>query len=198
MKNPDFLINGTIVILKPTKENNMNTIVVVVGRYTMVVEGYPEYVGLPIVLESIGEDDETTIKYLTQNKTMASYISFFQDEVLSELGVIKGVEDKEWVITKTINYLRDNNTEDFTLRNKGDKVQKLEVTLDESLIEKNFTKFKWIIFNKDLDKYTLENWITKLTEKKEFYIEYFDIKEKDIDSCITKLQKSLEVIHMRK
>ncbi len=198
MKNPDFLINGTIVVLKPTKENNMNTIVVVVGRYTMVVEGYPEYVGLPIVLESIGEDDETTIKYLTQNKTMASYISFFQDEVLSELGVIKGVEDKEWVITKTINYLRDNNTEDFTLRNKGDKVQKLEVTLDESLIEKNFTKFKWIIFNKDLDKYTLENWITKLTEKKEFYIEYFDIKEKDIDSCITKLQKSLEVIHMRK
>ncbi len=198
MKNPDFLINGTIVVLKPTKENNMNTIVVVVGRYTMVVEGYPEYVGLPIVLESIGEDDETTIKYLTQNKTMASYISFFQDEVLSELGVIKGVEDKEWVITKTINYLRDNNTEDFTLRNKGDKVQKLEVTLDESLIEKNFTKFKWIIFNKDLDKYTLENWITKLTEKKEFYIEYFDIKEKDIDSCITKLQKSLEVIHIRK
>ena len=142
MKNPDFLINGTIVVLKPTKENNMNTIAVVVGRYTMVVEGYPEYVGLPIILESIGDDDETTIKYLTQNKTMASYISFFQDEVLSELGVVKGVEDKEWVITKTINYLRDNNTEDFTLRNKGDKVQKLEVTLDESLIEKNFTKFK--------------------------------------------------------
>ena len=198
MKNPDFLINGTIVVLKPTKENNMNTIAVVVGRYTMVVEGYPEYVGLPIVLESIGDDDETTIKYLTQNKTMASYISFFQDEVLSELGVIKGVEDKEWVITKTINYLRDNNTEDFTLRNKGDKVQKLEVTLDESLIEKNFTKFKWIIFNKDLDKYTLEKWITKLKKKKEFYTEYFDVKEKDIDSCIIKLQKSLEVVHIRK
>ena len=198
MKNPDFLINGTIVVLKPTKENNMNTIAVVVGRYTMVVEGYPEYVGLPIILESIGDDDETTIKYLTQNKTMASYISFFQDEVLSELGVVKGVEDKEWVITKTINYLRDNNTEDFALRNKGDKVQKLEVTLDESLIEKNFTKFKWIIFNKDLDKYTLENWIAKLTEKKEFYTKYFDVKEKDIDSCITKLQKSLEVVHIRK
>ena len=57
MKNPGFLINGTIVVLKPTEENSdHNIIAVVVGRYTTVVEGYPEYVGLPIVLDSDDED----------------------------------------------------------------------------------------------------------------------------------------------
>ena len=194
MKNPGFLINGTIVVLKPTEENSdHNIIVVVVGRYTTVVEGYPEYVGLPIVLDS--DDEETTIKYLTQNDTMASYLSFFEDEVLSQIGIVKSVEEKEWVITNTINYIRDK---DESIIDKDNKVKKLEFSLEDALLEKNYTKFKWIIFNTDFHELELNNWIKKLTEKKEFYIEYFEIKEKDIDSCIQKLQKSLENIKVRK
>lgn len=194
MKNPGFLINGTIVVLKPTEENSdHNIIAVVVGRYTTVVEGYPEYVGLPIVLDS--DDEETTIKYLTRNDTMASYLSFFEDEVLSQIGIVKSVEEKEWVITNTINYIRDK---DESIIDKDNKVKKLEFSLEDALLEKNYTKFKWIIFNTDFHKLDLNNWIKKLTEKKEFYIEYFEIKEKDVDSCIQKLQKSLENINVRK
>ena len=194
MKNPGFLINGTIVVLKPTEEDSdHNTIAVVVGRYTTVVEGYPEYVGLPIVLDS--DDEETTIKYLTRNDTMASYLSFFEDEVLSQIGIVKSVEEKEWVITNTINYIRDK---DESIIDKDNKGKKLEFSLEDALLEKNYTKFKWIIFNTDFHKLDLNNWIKKLTEKKEFYIEYFEIKEKDIDSCIQKLQKSLENINVRK
>ena len=195
MKNPGFLINGTIVVLKPTEEDSThNTIAVVVGRYSTVVEGYPEYVGLPIVLNS-SEDEETTIKYLTQNDIMASYISFFEDEVLSEIGIIKQVEEKEWVIVNTINYFRDK---DEYIKDKDNKVQKLEVTLEDALIEKNFTKFKWVVSNGEFHESDLNKWITKLLEKKEFYIEYFEVKEKDIDCCIQKLQKSLETIDIRK
>jgi glutaredoxin 2 len=194
MKNPGFLINGTIVVLKPTEEDSdHNTIAVVVGRYTTVVEGYPEYVGLPIVLDS--DDEETTIKYLTRNDTMASYLSFFEDEVLSQIGIVKSVEEKEWVITNTINYIRDK---DESIIDKDNKVKKLEFSLEDALLEKNYTKFKWIIFNTDFHELELNNWIKKLTEKKEFYIEYFEIKEKDIDSCIQRLQKSLENINIRK
>lgn len=194
MKNPGFLINGTIVVLKPTEEDSdHNTIAVVVGRYTTVVEGYPEYVGLPIVLDS--DDEETTIKYLTRNDTMASYLSFFEDEVLSQIGIVKSVEEKEWVITNTINYIRDK---DESIIDKDNKVKKLEFSLEDALLEKNYTKFKWIIFNTDFHELELNNWIKKLTEKKEFYIEYLEIKEKDIDSCIQKLQKSLENINVRK
>lgn len=194
MKNPGFLINGTIVVLKPTEENSdHNTIAVVVGRYTTVVEGYPEYIGLPIVLDS--DDEETTIKYLTRNDTMASYLSFFEDEVLSQIGIVKSVEEKEWVITNTINYIRDK---DESIIDKDNKVKKLEFSLEDALLEKNYTKFKWIIFNTDFHELELNNWIKKLTEKKEFYIEYLEIKEKDIDSCIQKLQKSLENINVRK
>lgn len=194
MKNPGFLINGTIVVLKPTEENSdHNTIAVVVGRYTTVVEGYPEYIGLPIVLDS--DDEETTIKYLTRNDTMASYLSFFEDEVLSQIGIVKSVEEKEWVITNTINYIRDK---DESIIDKDNKVKKLEFSLEDALLEKNYTKFKWIIFNTDFHELELNNWIKKLTEKKEFYIEYFEIKEKDVDSCIQKLQKSLENINVRK
>ena len=194
MKNPGFLINGTIVVLKPTEENSdHNTIAVVVGRYTTVVEGYPEYVGLPIVLDS--EDEEITIKYLTQNNVMASYLSFFEDEVLSQIGVVKAIEEKEWVITNTINYIRDK---DESIIDKDNKIKKLELTLEDALLEKNYTKFKWIIFNMDFHESDLIKWIKKLTEKKGFYIEYFEIKEKDIDCCIQKLQKSLEAINIGK
>lgn len=194
MKNPGFLINGTIVVLKPTEEDSdHNTIAVVVGRYTTVVEGYPEYIGLPIVLDS--DDEETTIKYLTRNDTMASYLSFFEDEVLSQIGIVKAIEEKEWVITNTINYIRDK---DESIIDKDNKVKKLEFSLEDALLEKNYTKFKWIICNTDFHELELNEWIKKLTEKKEFYIEYFEIKEKDVDSCIQKLQKSLENINIRK
>ena len=52
MKNPGFLVNGTIVVLKPTENNKHNIIAVTVGRYSTVVEGFPEYIGLPIILDS--------------------------------------------------------------------------------------------------------------------------------------------------
>ena len=144
MKNPGFLVNGTIVVLKPTeKDTKHNIIAVTVGRYSTVVEGFPEYIGLPIVLHS--NDEKDTIAYLTQNDTMASYISFFEDEVISQIGVIKAVESKEWVITNTINYIREHDLLNYLY--KDNKVQKLELTLEDALIEKNYTKFKWLIFN---------------------------------------------------
>ena len=197
MKNPGFLVNGTIVVLKPTeKDTKHNVIAVTVGRYSTVVEGFPEYIGLPIVLHS--NDEKDTIAYLTQNDTMASYISFFEDEVLSQIGILKAVESKEWVITNTINYIREHNL--LSLLNKGNlnnKVQKLELTLEDALIEKNYTKFKWLIFNTNIDRYTLNDWIQKIINNKEFYIEYFNIKEKDINYCLERLQKSLTDLDLR-
>jgi len=197
MKNPGFLVNGTIVVLKPTeKDIKHNVIAVTVGRYSTVVEGFPEYIGLPIVLHS--NDEKDTIAYLTQNDTMASYISFFEDEVLSQIGILKAVESKEWVITNTINYIREHDL--LSLLNKGNlnnKVQKLELTLEEALIEKNYTKFKWLIFNTNIDRYTLNDWIQKIINNKEFYIEYFNIKEKDINYCLERLQKSLIDLDLR-
>lgn len=197
MKNPGFLVNGTIVVLKPTEEDTKhNVIAVTVGRYSTVVEGFPEYIGLPIVLHS--NDEKDTIAYLTQNDTMASYISFFEDEVLSQIGILKAVESKEWVITNTINYIREHNL--LNLLNKdnlNNKVQKLELTLEDALIEKNYTKFKWLIFNTNIDRYTLNDWIQKIINNKEFYIEYFNIKEKDINYCLERLQKSLTDLDLR-
>ena len=197
MKNPGFLVNGTIVVLKPTEEDTKhNVIAVTVGRYSTVVEGFPEYIGLPIVLHS--NDEKDTIAYLTQNNTMASYISFFEDEVLSQIGILKAVESKEWVITNTINYIREHNL--LNLLNKdnlNNKVQKLELTLEDALIEKNYTKFKWLIFNTNIDRYTLNDWIQKIINNKEFYIEYFNIKEKDINYCLERLQKSLTDLDLR-
>lgn len=198
MKNPGFLVNGTIVVLKPTEEDTKhNVIAVTVGRYSTVVEGFPEYIGLPIVLHS--NDEKDTIAYLTQNDTMASYISFFEDEVLSQIGILKAVESKEWVITNTINYIREHNL--LNLLNKdnlNNKVQKLELTLEDALIEKNYTKFKWLIFNTNIDRYTLNDWIQKIINNKEFYIEYFNIKEKDINYCLERLQKSLADLDLRR
>ena len=198
MKNPGFLVNGTIVVLKPTEEDTKhNVIAVTVGRYSTVVEGFPEYIGLPIVLHS--NDEKDTIAYLTQNNTMASYISFFEDEVLSQIGILKAVESKEWVITNTINYIREHNL--LNLLNKdnlNNKVQKLELTLEDALIEKNYTKFKWLIFNTNIDRYTLNDWIQKIINNKEFYIEYFNIKEKDINYCLERLQKSLADLDLRR
>lgn len=198
MKNPGFLVNGTIVVLKPTEEDTKhNVIAVTVGRYSTVVEGFPEYIGLPIVLHSNNEKD--TIAYLTQNDTMASYISFFEDEILSQIGILKTVESKEWVITNTINYIREHNL--LNLLNKdnlNNKVQKLELTLEDALIEKNYTKFKWLIFNTNIDRYTLNDWIQKIINNKEFYIEYFNIKEKDINYCLERLQKSLMDLDLRR
>ena len=197
MKNPGFLVNGTIVVLKPTEEDTKhNVIAVTVGRYSTVVEGFPEYIGLPIVLHS--NDEKDTIAYLTQNDTMASYISFFEDEVLSQIGILKAVESKEWVITNTINYIREHNL--LNLLNKdnlNNKVQKLELTLEDALIEKNYIKFKWLIFNTNIDRYTLNDWIQKIINNKEFYIEYFNIKEKDINYCLERLQKSLTDLDLR-
>lgn len=197
MKNPGFLVNGTIVVLKPTEEDTKhNVIAVTVGRYSTVVEGFPEYIGLPIVLHS--NDEKDTIAYLTQNDTMASYISFFEDEILSQIGILKAVESKEWVITNTINYIREHNL--LNLLNKdnlNNKVQKLELTLEDALIEKNYTKFKWLIFNTNIDRYTLNDWIQKIINNKEFYIEYFNIKEKDINYCLERLQKSLTDLDLR-
>lgn len=198
MKNPGFLVNGTIVVLKPTEEDiKHNVIAVTVGRYSTVVEGFPEYIGLPIVLHS--NDEKDTIAYLTQNDTMASYISFFEDEILSQIGILKTVESKEWVITNTINYIREHNL--LNLLNKdnlNNKVQKLELTLEDALIEKNYTKFKWLIFNTNIDRYTLNDWIQKIINNKEFYIEYFNIKEKDINYCLERLQKSLMDLDLRR
>ena len=198
MKNPGFLVNGTIVVLKPTEEDTKhNVIAVTVGRYSTVVEGFPEYIGLPIVLHPNNEKD--TIAYLTQNDTMASYISFFEDEILSQIGILKTVESKEWVITNTINYIREHNL--LNLLNKdnlNNKVQKLELTLEDALIEKNYTKFKWLIFNTNIDRYTLNDWIQKIINNKEFYIEYFNIKEKDINYCLERLQKSLMDLDLRR
>ena len=198
MKNPGFLVNGTIVVLKPTEEDTKhNIIAVTVGRYSTVVEGFPEYIGLPIVLHS--NDEKDTIAYLTQNDTMASYISFFEDEILSQIGILKAVESKEWVITNTINYIREHNL--LNLLNKdnlNNKVQKLELTLEDALIEKNYTKFKWLIFNTNIDRYTLNDWIQKIINNKEFYIEYFNIKEKDINYCLGRLQKSLTDLDLRR
>ncbi len=198
MKNPGFLVNGTIVVLKPTEEDTKhNVIAVTVGRYSTVVEGFPEYIGLPIVLHS--NDEKDTIAYLTQNDTMASYISFFEDEILSQIGILKTVESKEWVITNTINYIREHDL--LNLLNKdnlNNKVQKLELTLEDALIEKNYIKFKWLIFNTNIDRYTLNDWIKKIINNKEFYIEYFNIKEKDINYCLERLQKSLADLDLRR
>lgn len=197
MKNPGFLVNGTIVVLKPTEEDTKhNVIAVTVGRYSTVVEGFPEYIGLPIVLHS--NDEKDTIAYLTQNDTMASYISFFEDEILSQIGILKTVESKEWVITNTINYIREHDLLNLLNKNNlNNKVQKLELTLEDALIEKNYTKFKWLIFNTNIDRYTLNDWIQKIINNKEFYIEYFNIKEKDINYCLERLQKSLTDLDLR-
>lgn len=192
MKNPGFLVNGTIVVLKPTENNKHNIIAVTVGRYSTVVEGFPEYIGLPIILDSCDEKD--TIAYLTQNNTMSSYITFFEDEVVSQIGIIRSIEEKEWVIINTINYIREKNNQNI-FKNIN-KIKKLEITLEDALEEKNFVKFKWIISNINLDKYYLEKWILKITNKKEFFIEYFNIKEKDIDYCLHRLQRSLNDINM--
>ena len=184
MKNPGFLVNGTIVVLSPIMNNKTNIIAVVVGRYSNIVEGYPEYIGLPIVLDTRNDK----LSYLTSNSTMSSYISFFEDEVLSSIGIIKEIESKEWVIINTINYLRNK---DDKILDKNNIAKKLEITLEDALEEKNYSKFRWIIFNLNLDQYTLKQWIDKLIRKKEFFIEYFSITEKDIDNCIRKLQNSL-------
>lgn len=186
MKNPGFLVNGSIVVLNPIIKGSLNTIAVVVGRYSTVVEGYPEYVGLPIILNS--NDNKNTLVELTSNSTMSSYISFFEEEILFTIGIIKDINSKEWVITNTINYLRSR---DNSIIDKDNKVKQLEITLDDALEEKNYIKFRWIVFNLDLDQYTLKQWVNKLIRKKEFFIEYFEISEKDIDNCIRKLQKAL-------
>ena len=67
MKNPGFLVNGTIVVLSPIMNNKTNIIAVVVGRYSNIVEGYPEYIGLPIVLDTRNDK----LSYLTSNSTMS-------------------------------------------------------------------------------------------------------------------------------
>jgi len=187
MKNPGFITNGTIVVLKPSDSpgrDNTNQIAVVVGRYENVVEGYPEYVALPIVYNP-DEDDDKRISYLTSNSTMYSFFSVFEDEVLSIIGNIDNIDKYEWVITRTINHSLDEK------RKEHSTVVKLEETLMNAVQEKNFTKFKWIINNTKFDPYTLHDWISNLNSKKDFYIEYFGVKDKDIENCLSKLEKQL-------
>jgi len=186
MKNPGFLTNGTIVVLKPSDTlGNINTVAVIVGRYEKVVEGQPEFVALPIVLNP---DEEEITKVLTQNNTMASFISVFNDEVISVIDVAD-IDKYEWVITHTINHIID------TQDSKSSKhVKKLENTLMEALEEKNFIKFKWIIFNKQLRECDLIEWSNNIRNSKRFYVEFFEVKEKEIDNCLSKLEKLLEEV----
>lgn len=184
MKNPNFLTNGTIIVLKPNDLDETNRIAVIVGRYEHVVEGQPEYVAIPVVLNP---DDDNFIRTITSNESLYSFFSVFEDEIVSILNVVPEVEEKEWVFTHVINSIIDSNGE-----GKDRHIKKLENNLLDALEEKNFTKFKWIISNTQLYVNEAKKWIAKLGSNKEFYIEYFDVKEKDIDNCLSKLEKQLD------
>ena len=176
MKNPGYLTNGSIVILKPSCEEGSNIVVTIVGRYEDLSNGI-KYVGIITVLDP---DDKSEITTRLKNG-IKNFISFKLEDIVAIAGYVEDIENSEWVITKTINTMIEDG-----------KVIKFDNTLDEAYIENDYAKFRWLIYNTEIDQYTAKDWVNKITDRKSDIIKRFGIKESSLEMCKKKLLKFVD------